>query len=188
MTRHTGKTNSSLHHWCNRLPGIETYTGWPWTHTAWPASKEVGRESWGKWELDRVIKSRWSSRDGEVRNSISVGGPWESVFYISQMFRFNIAAITDYEKVSSLWWHQLILLRCRGQKGKDTVWTGPHFFWKLPGKTFPCFFQRLEDSCAPWLSAPSLIFKTHSNLCFCHPISSCLWPSCLPLTRTLIIT
>lgn len=36
--------------------------------------REMGRESWGKWELDKVIKSRWSSRDGEVRNSISVGG------------------------------------------------------------------------------------------------------------------
>lgn len=41
---------------------------------------------------------------------------------------------------------------------------------------FPCLFQLLGDSCTPWLLAPSLIFKTHSNLCFCHPISSCLWP------------
>ena len=54
------------------------------------------------------------------------------------------------------------------------------------GESVPCLLQLLG---APaFLGSWPLQQWHHPNLCFCHFISFRFWPSCVPLTRILVIT
>jgi hypothetical protein len=67
---------------------------------------------------------------------------------------FPPAAITKYLKAFGLELYQtyyLTVLQVRSLK-----WVGKLVFWEALGKTpFPCLFQLLEATCAPWLIALS---------------------------------